>query len=86
MSKIVISGEARAVYRAKIAKLEYRLRESMEHQQDLTREADRLAVWLANAYVLCRDRDMLPAIGDGMSPPDPAQVREAARKAVGGDN
>lgn len=82
MSKIDMQDEARAMYRAKIGKLEYRLRESMERQQEITREADLLATWLANAYVLCRDRDMLPAIGDGMSPPDPDQVREAARAAV----
>lgn len=82
MSKIGMSDEARAMYRVKIAKLESRLRESMERQLELTREADLLATWLANAYVLCRDRDMLPAIGDGMSPPDPDQVREAASAAV----
>lgn len=47
----------------------------------LEAEADLMATWLANAY-LGRDRELLPEIGNGMSPPDPSQVREAACKAV----
>lgn len=45
----------------------------------LEREAETLATWLANAYI---GRDLLPAIDNGMSPPDPVQLREAARAAV----
>lgn len=45
----------------------------------LEREAETLAIWLANAYI---GRELLPDIDNGMSPPDPVQLREAARAAV----
>lgn len=45
----------------------------------LNREASCLATWLANYYI---DDSLLPEIDNGMSPPEPAQIREAARKAV----
>ncbi len=45
----------------------------------LDKEADCLATWLATAYIDCSS---LPEIDNGMSPPDPYQVREAAREAV----
>ena len=64
-----------------ILKLRQEVAVLKEKLTQLKAEADIMATWLANAY-LGRDRELLPKIGNGMSPPDPSQVREAACKAV----